>query len=140
MRDIFRFSPTHHGLLLPLHLHRDTFEHAFKAQLYMSVKFSNTPGRFPISCPLMAFVQSNSGFAGYWLRQDRALVRKGVTLSDLNQTIFLYLNASEQANTTWVFIAKILADYAILVVPLLLLLGWVKGTIASRKLMLEAII
>ena len=61
-------------------------------------------------------------------------------MSDLNQTIFLYLNASEQANTTWVFIAKILADYAILVVPLLLLLGWVKGTIASRKLMLEAII
>ena len=36
------------------------------------------------------------------------------------------------------FTAKILADYAILVVPLLLLLGWVKGTIASRKLMLEA--
>jgi undecaprenyl-diphosphatase len=59
-------------------------------------------------------------------------------LNDLNQTIFLYLNASEQANTTWVFIAKLLADYAILVVPLLLVLGWVKGTLASRKLMLEA--
>lgn len=60
-------------------------------------------------------------------------------MRELNETLFLLLNASPHPNELLVLVAKFLADYAIWLVPLTLVAGWLRGNNHLRKLMLEAI-
>ena len=62
----------------------------------------------------------------------------GTLMRELNEALFLFLNASDHPSVVVVTTAKLFADYAILLVPLALLVGWLRGSDATRKLMLEA--
>lgn len=59
-------------------------------------------------------------------------------MQELNESLFLLLNASSQPSALVVLIAKFFADYAIWLVPLALVAGWLRGNNHLRKLMLEA--
>ncbi len=56
----------------------------------------------------------------------------------LNHTLFLLLNAPEDPSTGALLVATFLAQYAILLVPLLLVGGWLRGTRLIRVGMLQA--
>jgi len=58
-------------------------------------------------------------------------------MNELNEALFLWLNATTQAPTLAVITAKFFAGYAVLLIPLALLKGWLRGDEATRKLMLE---
>ncbi len=56
----------------------------------------------------------------------------------LNHTLFLFLNAPEDPSTGALLVANFLALYAIFLVPLLLVGGWLRGTKLIRIGMLQA--
>jgi undecaprenyl-diphosphatase len=59
-------------------------------------------------------------------------------MQELNEALFLLLNAPAQPNAVLLALAKILADQVIWLVPLTLIMGWVRGGDRTRMLMLEA--
>lgn len=59
-------------------------------------------------------------------------------MQSLNHTLFLLLNAPGAPSTAALLVANILAQYAILLVPLLLVGGWLRGTKLIRVGMLQA--
>lgn len=59
-------------------------------------------------------------------------------MTELNEALFLLLNASARPDALVVTIAKLFADYAIWLMPLTLVAGWLRGGEHTRKLMLEA--
>ncbi len=61
-------------------------------------------------------------------------------MRDINEALFLWLNAPEHPNTILLVIASGLANYAIWLVPVILVAGWLRGSDSTRKLMLEATI
>jgi undecaprenyl-diphosphatase len=58
-------------------------------------------------------------------------------MNELNEALFLWLNAATHAPILAVVTAKFFAGYAVLLIPLALLAGWLRGDEATRKLMLE---
>ena len=59
-------------------------------------------------------------------------------MNDLNNSMFLLINASAHPDLLVLWAAKFFATYAILLIPVSLLAGWLWGTDRTRKLMLEA--
>ncbi|WHQ45992.1 undecaprenyl-diphosphatase [Alcaligenes faecalis] len=59
-------------------------------------------------------------------------------MEKINQALFLFLNASGHPSVALVMLAQGLADYAIWIVPVVLVLGWLQGNESIRRLMLEA--
>ena len=59
-------------------------------------------------------------------------------MNDLNNSMFLLINASAHPDLLVLWTAKFFATYAILLIPVSLLAGWLRGTDRTRKLMLEA--
>ena len=59
-------------------------------------------------------------------------------MTELNETLFLLINASAHPDALLLAIAKLFADYVIWLVPLTLVVGWLSGGPTTRKLMLEA--
>ncbi|MHB1250360.1 MAG: undecaprenyl-diphosphatase [Polaromonas sp.] len=59
-------------------------------------------------------------------------------MRDINEALFLWLNAPEQPDTVVLALAGWLANYAIWLVPVILVAGWLRGSDSTRKLMLEA--
>lgn len=59
-------------------------------------------------------------------------------MEELNQTIFLMINASAHPHPLMLAVAQCFAEWAIWVIPLLLMLGWLRGSERLRKQMLEA--
>ncbi len=62
----------------------------------------------------------------------------GSRMKELNEALFLLINVSDHPSAVLLTIAKLLADYAIWLVPLALSIGWLRGSDSTRKLMLEA--
>ena len=60
-------------------------------------------------------------------------------MESLNQTLFLQLNAGAHPSLWTLVVASFLAEVAIGLIPLALLLGWLRGTESTRKVMLEAV-
>ena len=61
-----------------------------------------------------------------------------ILMRELNEALFLLLNASDHPSAVVLTIAKFFADYAIWLVPVALVVGWLRGGESTRKLMLEA--
>lgn len=61
-----------------------------------------------------------------------------ILMSELNEALFLVLNASDHPSMIVLTLAKLFAVYAIWLVPLTLFIGWLRGSDHTRKLMLEA--
>ena len=59
-------------------------------------------------------------------------------MESLNQALFLHLNAGGHPPIWTLVVAAALAEGAIGLIPLTLLFGWLRGTDATRKVMLEA--
>ena len=59
-------------------------------------------------------------------------------MRSFNEAVFFLLNASDQPNPMLVVAAKLFAEYAIWLVPIALLMGWLRGSESTRKLMLVA--
>lgn len=59
-------------------------------------------------------------------------------MQELNEALFLLINASENPNEILVAIATFLAQNLIWLVPIALFSGWMFGSEKTRKLMLEA--
>ena len=59
-------------------------------------------------------------------------------MENLNHTLFLWLAAPAHSGRLMLMLAKFFAEYAVLVVPLLLATGWLRGNESSRKIWLEA--
>jgi len=59
-------------------------------------------------------------------------------MEELNQALFLMLNAPAHPESMLLTLAQILADWCVWLVPLLLTLGWLRGDEPRRKLLLEA--
>lgn len=59
-------------------------------------------------------------------------------MQELNEALFLLINAPASPNAILLAIAKVLADQAIWLAPMALLIGWFRGSERTRKLMLEA--
>lgn len=59
-------------------------------------------------------------------------------MESLNQALFLHLNAGGHPPIWTLVVAAALAEVAIGLIPLTLLFGWLRGTDATRKVMLEA--
>ena len=57
-----------------------------------------------------------------------------------NQSLFLLINAPAHPGAVVLALAKLFAKYVILLMPLTLLVGWLRGNERTRKLMLEAAI
>lgn len=57
-----------------------------------------------------------------------------------NHSLFLLINAPAHPGTIVLMLAKLSAKYLILLMPLTLLVGWLRGGERTRKLMLEAAI
>ena len=57
---------------------------------------------------------------------------------ELNEALFLVLNASDHPSMIVLTLAKLFAVYAIWLVPLTLFIGWLRGSDHTLKLMLEA--
>ena len=55
-------------------------------------------------------------------------------MEQLNAALFLLINASEHPNMVLLAIAKLFSGYAIWLVPLFLVVGWLRGSGPSRKL------
>ena len=60
-------------------------------------------------------------------------------MESLNQTVFLQLNAGAHPSLWMLVVASFLAEVAIGLIPLTLVLGWLRGTDSTRKVMLEAV-
>lgn len=56
----------------------------------------------------------------------------------INETLFLSLHASEYPSAFLMMIAKFFADYALWIVPLVLIVGWMRGNERMRRILLEA--
>ena len=59
-------------------------------------------------------------------------------MQELNQTLFLFLNAPPNPHAMIVLMAKFFAEVAIWAVPLTLVAGWLRGGNPTRKMLLEA--
>ena len=59
-------------------------------------------------------------------------------MQELNEALFLLINAPASPNVVLLAIAKVLADQAIWLAPMALIIGWFRGSERTRKLMLEA--
>lgn len=59
-------------------------------------------------------------------------------MEDLNHALFLWLNAPEHPNSLMLASATFLAEYVIWVVPVLIGIGWLRGSERTRKVLLEA--
>ena len=59
-------------------------------------------------------------------------------MSELNETLFLLLNAPEHPHVLLLTVAQFFSNYAIWVVPIGLVVGWLRGDEKTRKLLLEA--
>ena len=59
-------------------------------------------------------------------------------MEQLNQTLFLLLNAPAQPNASTLALAIFFAQYAIWVIPAAVGFGWLRGNERTRKLLLEA--
>jgi undecaprenyl-diphosphatase len=59
-------------------------------------------------------------------------------MNELNQTLFLLINAPTYHHPLVTGIAKLLGEYAIWLVPIALVFGWLRGTEQNRKMMLQA--
>ena len=59
-------------------------------------------------------------------------------MQELNEALFLLINAPASPNAFLLAIAKVLADQAIWLAPLALVIGWLRGSDRTRMLMLEA--
>ena len=59
-------------------------------------------------------------------------------MPSFNHTLFLFLNAPEAPSTGALLVANFLAQHAILLVPLILVGGWLRGTRLIRFSMLQA--
>ena len=61
-------------------------------------------------------------------------------MEEFNQSLFLLINAPAHPTAVVLVLARLFAKYVILLMPLTLLVGWLRGTERTRKLMLEAAI
>ncbi|MFJ2988529.1 phosphatase PAP2 family protein [Collimonas sp. NPDC087041] len=61
-------------------------------------------------------------------------------MEELNQTLFLLINANANPNPTLLDAAIVCAELLIFLIPISLLLGWLRGDEQTRKLMLEAVV
>lgn len=59
-------------------------------------------------------------------------------MQELNEALFLLINASADPNALLVAMAKVFANQLIWLAPLALVLGWLRGSEPVRRLMLEA--
>lgn len=59
-------------------------------------------------------------------------------MQELNEALFLLINAPASPNAVLLAIAKVLADQAIWLAPIALIIGWFRGSERTRMLMLEA--
>lgn len=59
-------------------------------------------------------------------------------MESLNQTLFLWLNAPEHPGALTLMVAIPLAEWFIWTVPLLIGIGWLRGSENTRKTMLVA--
>jgi undecaprenyl-diphosphatase len=59
-------------------------------------------------------------------------------MESLNQTLFLELNAGAHPAIWALFVSIFLAEVAIGLIPFALLVGWLRGTESTRRVMLEA--
>ncbi|WP_034296935.1 undecaprenyl-diphosphatase [Herbaspirillum sp. RV1423] len=59
-------------------------------------------------------------------------------MENFNHTLFLWLNAPEHPGTLLLAIATVFAQYAIWVVPVIIAIGWLRGSERTRKVLLEA--
>jgi undecaprenyl-diphosphatase len=59
-------------------------------------------------------------------------------MESLNQTLFLQLNAGPHPAIWMLLLSTFFAEVAIGLIPLVLLIGWLRGTDSTRKVMLEA--
>lgn len=59
-------------------------------------------------------------------------------MKELNESLFLLINASEHPNAALLMLAKLFAEYAIWLVPAVLIAGWLRGNERTRLIMLEA--
>lgn len=59
-------------------------------------------------------------------------------MQELNEALFLLINASEHPNAILLTIARFFAEYALWLIPLTLAAGWLRGTERTRRIMLEA--
>ena len=59
-------------------------------------------------------------------------------MEELNVALFLLINAPQQADAALLTIAKLIAEYAIWLAPLALVVGWLRGNEDTRKLLLAA--
>lgn len=60
-------------------------------------------------------------------------------MESLNQSLFLHLNAGAHPALWTLIVSSFLAEVAIGLIPVMLLLGWLRGTDSTRKVMLEAV-
>lgn len=59
-------------------------------------------------------------------------------MEELNHALFLSLNASAHPAALTLLAAKVFAEYAIWLVPAMLGIGWLRGDLRNRRIMLEA--
>ncbi len=59
-------------------------------------------------------------------------------MQELNEALFLWINAPADPNAVLLLIAKLLAQQVIWLVPIGLIAGWLRGSAQTRLLMLEA--
>lgn len=59
-------------------------------------------------------------------------------MENWNTALFLVLNAGASPSRFALFVAMVSADYLIFLVPLMLMVGWLRGDTSRRTLMLEA--
>jgi undecaprenyl-diphosphatase len=59
-------------------------------------------------------------------------------LETLNQSLFLQINAAEGTSPTAIFLATVLAEYTIYLIPLTLAALWLWGDVAKREWLLKA--
>lgn len=52
----------------------------------------------------------------------------GFSMNEFNDALFLLINASAQPNIFLLWTAKLLAEYAIWLIPLALVIGWLRGS------------
>lgn len=67
-----------------------------------------------------------------------SFTRTDKLMEELNRTLFLNLNAHADASPLVLLFAKIMAEYAILLVPVILVLGWCGRSERHHRLMLSA--
>jgi undecaprenyl-diphosphatase len=61
-------------------------------------------------------------------------------MEEFNQSLFLLINASTHPNPIILSTAMVAAELLIYLIPISLLAGWLRGSEATRKLMLEAVV